>query len=178
MPKNVNFRVVGLYFGWSGTNTSPNTSGPVTVDFDGSTVQDLMAAATIKVAGGGVPGVLGFAYTPTAPSPPSDINKIIVVYDKGGPKKGGHLPGGTWVLEDSLTSQPQRVFQYYIFDENFTQLNRNGEFKPFTDPPAVPIPDNGYVIIRQVCIATAPVGGGRSSALAKRYATEVSNNIK
>ncbi|MEM1206924.1 MAG: hypothetical protein AAGN66_27070 [Acidobacteriota bacterium] len=138
-----------MYFGSANSVTETVT---VEVD-DNPTVAQIMTEVARKTATGGVPGVSQFSFSPLTPAPGEDLNSITVNYTDP-PKRG--LPPGNYFLGTDLAGNPQEIWQYYIFNKGFEQVNRNNNFIPFSDPPEQPIEDGYTVIWRRVSILTGP----------------------
>lgn len=163
MSINVNFRVVGNFFG-----SDKSVTGPITVEVDDNpTVAQIMntVAAKANQPGDGIPGVESFSFSPLQPTPEEFLASIFVSY-KDAPKEG--LPKGNYFLSQDLSSNPQAVWQYYIFDKNFVQVNRSNTFQPFGGPPEVPIEEGYTVIWRRVSILTGPTDSRFLEGLKKR----------
>ncbi|MEM7582916.1 MAG: hypothetical protein AAF560_06005 [Acidobacteriota bacterium] len=158
MTINVDFRVVGMYFG-----SSASVTNKVTVEVeDTPTVAKIMTAVAQKVAGGGVDGVSQFTFSPLQPATGEELFSITINYTD--PPKN-NLPTGNYFLASDLAGNPEEVWQYYIFDTNFEQVNRNNDFIPFSEQPAEPIEDGYTVIWRRVSIL---VGATASRFVASR----------
>jgi len=164
---NVHFRVVGIYFGCN-PGDSNSATGQITVQVqDKPTVYDVMKAVAIKVASGSVPGVNLFGFQPSPAAVGAEVHSISVEYSVP-PRANRPYPPGIYILEDSKTSNPNQVLQYYIIDSNGVQKNRNNDTAVFTLPPDVEILDGDTVLWRQVSICNGPNGGFRSRSIAKR----------
>ena len=163
---NVNFRVVGIYFGCY-PGDADSTTGQITVQVnDNPTVYDVMKAVAQKVEDGAIPGVESFGFTPSPAYPDQSINSIIAKYSEN-PRKNRDYGPGVYVLEEANGSNPSQVLQYYIISENGVQTNNHNEHTPFTNFPEVPIGDGDTIIWRQVSICIGPNGGYRSANRAK-----------
>jgi hypothetical protein len=166
MPKSIGFRIVGMYFGACDAAT-----GKIVVDVakQRPTVYDVMVAVLAKVSAGQVPGVANFSFSPIQPAPHEDLASVTIEYT-GSPKpKRGYL-AGTYFLQDNQMSNPARVFQYYVFDENNVQLNNTNFDIPFNDDPGFEIKDNYTIVWRQVSILQGPISSPRVVSKATRAA--------
>ena len=165
MSIKVNVRVVGIYFG--------SSSNPLTVEVpDNPTVSQIMEAASNAAANGQFPNISGMTYSPDNPAVGSgqDMDSVSVVFENDFDSPSGtHLQAGVYKLSES-SGNPYSVLQYYIFNQDFVQLNNNNDFVPFSDQPTEPI-QNGYTVIwRQVSIASGPIQGAKLIARTKRMA--------
>ena len=149
---NVNFRVTGMYLGASDNISPKNKERFLTVEVkENPTVLDIMKAVSKKASFGLIPNVEFFVFSPSTPSVNDSINAIYVKYKNDLNK---NLKAGLYVLQDNFQTNPITTFQYYIYDENFKQLNNNNRSKTFGDHPDEEIKDQYTVIIRQVSILT------------------------
>jgi hypothetical protein len=149
----VNFRVTGLFLGKN--NSTAKCKNPIVMVEvqDNPTVFDIMKAVSEKVKNGGIPSVTSFVFTPSQPLHNEDISAIFVTYAS---REDGK-PDGTYMLRDEYNSNSTNTFQYYIFNQDFKQLNVDNVFISFAQTPTETI-KNGYtVIIRQVSIANQPI---------------------
>jgi hypothetical protein len=152
----VNFKVTGLYLGIN-RPSKYNQNPQVLVDVNANpSVYDIMQAASIKINSGAVPSVTSFVFTPAQPLGSEDLAAIFVTYDDS---RADKRDAGTYMLKDEYSSNITSTFQYYIYDENFKQLNIDNKFMPFNLPPeqAAEIKDGYTVVIRQVNIANGPI---------------------
>lgn len=164
---NVKFRVLGIYFG-SYPGDADSVTGEIAVDVaDNPTVYDIMKAVAIKAAAGGVPGVRLFGFTPIFAAPEQEIDSITVEFTEP-PRRRRPYAEGIYILEDSKSTNPNRVLQYYIVDPTGVQKNRNNRTATFTCPPDAQILDGDTVIWRQVSICVGPNGSFRTKSLAQR----------
>ncbi len=164
---NVDFRVLGIYFGAYRGDTD-STTGTITVQVnDNPTVYDVMKAVAIKAAAGGIPGVRIFSFTPVFAAPGQEIDSITVEYTSP-PRNDRPYEEGIYVLDDSKATNPNRVLQYYIVDVDGRQKNRNNNTAVFTSAPDAQIVDGDTVIWRQVSICVGPNGSFRSKSIAQR----------
>jgi hypothetical protein len=154
----VNFRITGMYFGRNKItdigSKFKNTHVIVEVN-DNPTVLDIMKACSIEAFHGKIDNVEFFSFSPTNPAKHETISSIYIKY-KNAPKN--NRPAGLYVLNDESTTNRTITFQYYIYDQNFKQLNNNNFTKSFNEKPEnfCEIKDGYSVIIRQVVILTAP----------------------
>ncbi|MEO1367442.1 MAG: hypothetical protein AAFX50_09710 [Acidobacteriota bacterium] len=174
---SVRFRVVGIYFG-----APKGTTGEITVKVEENpTVNDVMVAAA-ELAGqvGGINGVDSFSYSPFNPERGSGQILTEVSADFTEPPKGpGTDPGaGIYRLDQDLERNPQSVLQYYIFDSNFVQKNRENSFIPFSDDPPVPIEDGDLVLWRMVAITQAPNGSNLVRGRQRRFSTMMKSRVR
>jgi hypothetical protein len=149
----VNFRVTGIYVG----NTKKGEPGFLSVDVhDNPTVFDVMKAVSAKVKSNPSLGIEAFVFSPSNNTTDATISAIYVKFSAP-PRRGKKT--GIYALQDNATTNPLTTFQYYIYDENFRQLNNNGFSRKFTQQPDPGAEiRNGYtVIIRQISIMTEPV---------------------
>lgn len=145
----VNFRVTGMYLG-----NSPRQEGFLTIEVKPKpTVYDIMKAFSKMAHNNKNPYVKSFVFSPARPSAGDTINAIYIDYKK--PPRT-YLKKGLYVLQDNSTTNPITTFQYYIYDENFKQLNNNNKSKKFSEMPDVEIKNDYTVIIRQVSILMEP----------------------
>jgi len=152
----VNFRVTGLYLGIN-KPSKYNQNPQVVVDVNANpSVYEIMQAVSIKVKSKAIPSVTSFVFTPATPKGPEDIAAIFVTYDD---TRADKRQKGTYMLKDEYSSNITSTFQYYIYDENFKQLNIDNKFISFNvkPDPAAEIKDGYTVVIRQVNIANGPV---------------------
>jgi hypothetical protein len=164
---NVKFRVLGIYFG-SYPGDADSVTGEIAVDVaDNPTVYDVMKAVAIKAAAGVIPGVRLFGFTPIFAAPGQEIDSITVEFTEP-PRRDRPYAEGIYILEDSKTTNPNRVLQYYIVDPKGVQKNRNNRTATFTSPPDAQILDGDTVIWRQVSISVGPNGSFRAKSLAQR----------
>ncbi|MFK7786133.1 MAG: hypothetical protein AB8B56_13510 [Crocinitomicaceae bacterium] len=170
MAITVNLRVVGIYFG--------NSLNPVQVSVDENpTVSQIMEAASQLADAGEIKNVSGLSYTPNNPSIGSsqDMSEVSVIYNDGFTSPSGtELEGGTYQLQDT-SGNPYTTLQYYIFDEDFVQVNRNNEFVPFSNYPDEEIKDGYTIVWRQVSIASGPIEGAKIISRIKRSASFIAN---
>ncbi len=165
MAITVNVRVVGIYLG--------NSVTPVRVTVnDNPTVAEIMTEVAFAASRGQIPNVFGFTYSPFNPPRNSnvDMDSATVGFNNSFRSPSGTpLPGGVYQLRDA-DGNPSTVLQYYLFDTNFVQVNRNNQFIPFSNvlPPELQIQDGWTVIWRQVSIATGPIQSAKLAARAKR----------
>ena len=150
----VNFRVTGMYLG---SNSLDEKKGAIIVEVkENPTVFDVMKAVSDKVKTGYYPNIKSFSFTPQLPQNRETINAIFVEYVNG-PRE--YLDGGTYMLQDEMTSNRIITFQYYIFDQEFRQLNNNNFSVSFGNQlEEFAIIKDGYsVVVRQVCIVNKPI---------------------
>jgi hypothetical protein len=164
---NVKFRVIGIYFG-----STPNDEDSVTKEIlvsvaENPTVYDVMKAVVIKAVAGGIPGVRLFGFTPVFAAPGQEIDSITVEFTEP-PRRDRPYAEGTYVLEDSKSTNPNRVLQYYIVNADGVQKNRNNKTATFTSAPDAEIEDGDTVIWRQVSICVGPNGSYRTKSIAQR----------
>lgn len=147
----VNFRVTGIYVG----NTNKGQPGYLTVEVnENPTVFDIMKTVSSMASNGGISGMEAFVFSPSNPTENDTISAICVKFST--PPRVGKKPG-IYALQDNATNNPLTTFQYYIFDENFRQLNNNGFSKKFSQAPDAEIKEGYTVIIRQISIMTEPI---------------------
>lgn len=173
----VRFRVVGIYLG-----ASKGATGEVTVKVqENPTVNDVMVAVS-KLAGqvDGINGVDSFTYSPFDPERGSGQILTEVSADFIEPPKGPgtHPDSGIYRLDQDLDKNPQSVLQYYIFDSNFAQKNRDNAFIPFSDDPPVPIEDGDLVLWRMVAVAQAPNGSNLVRGRQRRFSTLMKSRVR
>lgn len=163
----VSFRVLGLYFG-SYPNDPNSVTGEIKVEVqDNPTVYDVMKAVVRKADAGDIPGVKFFSFTPLFPQGEEEIDRIIVEFTQP-PRRNRPYAEGTYVLEDSTSTNPNRTLQYYIVDPTGVQKNRNNKTKTFATAPDADIVDGDTVIWRQVSICVGPNGSFRARSVAER----------
>jgi hypothetical protein len=163
----VSLRVLGIYFGsYPGDPNSVTGEVQVMVQ-EKPTVFDIMREVVRKADANAIPGVKFFGFTPLYPQGDEEINSITVEFTIP-PRKDRPYVEGTYVLEDSKSTNPNRVLQYYIVDSTGVQKNRNNRTKPFAATPDVDIVDGDTVIWRQVSICVGPNGGFRARSVAER----------
>ena len=171
---NVNFRIVGIYFGSYPGDTN-SVTGPITVQVvDNPTVYDVMKAVAVKATTGGIPGVRIFSFSPTFPSSGQDIDNLVVEYTTP-PRLDRPYPEGIYILEDSRSTNPNKVLQYYVVDATGVQKNRNNNTAPFSGAPDAAIAEGDTIIWRQVSICVGPNGSFRAKALAQRGLAKMMN---
>ena len=142
----VNFRVTGMYVG----NSPDSDCGQISVEVDKNPkVCDIMFAVSKAAFDKKIPNLEAFIYSPSNPSQTDSINAIYAVFTNA-PRK--NRPAGLYGLQDNATTNPIQTFQYYIYDEDFKQLNNNNENTTFGNHPDVEIKDGYTLIIRQVSI--------------------------
>ncbi len=163
----VKFRVLGIYFG-SYPGDANSVTGEIAVEvIENPTVYDVMKAVAIKAAAGGISGVRLFGFSPVFAAPGQEIDSITVEFTEA-PRRNRPYPEGIYVLEDSKSTNPNRVLQYYIVDAAGAQKNRNNNTAVFTSAPDAPIEAGDTIIWRQVSICVGPNGSFRSKSLAQR----------
>ena len=163
----VSFRVLGIYFG-SYPDDQHSTTGEIKVEVaDNPTVYDVMKAVAIKAAAGSIPGVRLFGFSPNLAMPGQEIDKIIVEFTEP-PRRNRPYTDGIYILEDSTSTNPNRVLQYYIVSPDGRQKNRNNRTARFTCPPDATIENGDTVVWRQVSICVGPNGSYRAKSLAQR----------
>jgi hypothetical protein len=164
---NVKFRVLGIYFG-SYPDDENSVTREISVDVaDNPTVYDVMKAVAIKAASGVIPGVRLFAFTPIFAAPGQEIDSITVEFTEP-PRRDRPYAEGTYILEDSKSTNPNRVLQYYIVSPEGVQRNRNNRTAVFTSAPDATILNGDTIIWRQVSICVGPNGSFRAKSLAQR----------
>jgi hypothetical protein len=166
---NVKFRVLGIYFG-SYPGDENSVTGEISVDVaDNPRVYDVMKAVAIKAASGVIPGVRLFAFTPIFAAEGQEIDSITVEFTEP-PRRRESRPyaEGVYILEDSKSTNPNRVLQYYIVSPEGVQKNRNNFTAPFTSDPDATILNGDTIIWRQVSICVGPNGSFRAKSLAQR----------
>ena len=164
---NVKFRVLGIYFG-SYPGDENSVTREISVDVaDNPTVYDVMKAVAIKAASGVIPGVRLFGFTPIFAAPGQEIDSITVEFTEP-PRRDRPYAEGTYILEDSKSSNPNRVLQYYIVSPDGVQKNRNNRTAVFTSAPDATILNGDTIIWRQVSICVGPNGSFRAKSLAQR----------
>lgn len=157
----VNFRVTGIYVG----NTKKGEPGYLSVTVnDNPTVFDIMKTVSL-IAGTPNQNMESFVFSPSNPSENDTISAIYVKF-LAPPRSG--KKAGIYALQDNATTNPLTTFQYYIYDENFRQLNNNGFSKKFSQKPDAEIKEGYTVIIRQISIMTEPI---ESDYIEKRIAS-------
>ncbi|MEM9080050.1 MAG: hypothetical protein AAGC74_05095 [Verrucomicrobiota bacterium] len=157
MPKNIGFRVTGMYLGGS-----PGSQSEIRLDIekDNPTVYDVMVEVSKKINGGDYgQKIKSFGFSPTFPTEFDSLNSITAEY--GEDPFGGKYREGIYRLEESKSSNPVNVLQYYIFDEEFRQKNNNNRTRNFNQTPDVEIKDNYTIVWRQLSILTGPNGNNR-----------------
>ncbi len=163
---SVNFRIVGLYFGSvPGKPPNKNTTGDVSVLLVGNpTVKDVVDAVQRKANQGNVTGVSGFRYqTKTVSGGRQILDRVEIDYTQS-PKPSRGYPAGTYVLQQQLNQDPQRVFQYYIYDvkarsgqsDAVRRKNTDNSFISFDQNPKNNINSGDYVVWRLLTIRTEP----------------------
>lgn len=164
---NVKFRVLGIYFG-SYPGDENSVTREISVDVaDNPTVYDVMKAVAIKAASGVIPGVRLFAFTPIFAAEGQEIDSITVEFTEN-PRRNRPYAEGTYILEDSKSTNPNRVLQYYIVSPEGVQKNRDNFTAPFTSKPDATILNGDTIIWRQVSICVGPNGSFRAKSLAQR----------
>ena len=164
---NVKFRVLGIYFG-SYPDDENSVTREISVDVaDNPTVYDVMKAVAIKAASGVIPGVRLFAFTPIFAAEGQEIDSITVEFTEN-PRRNRPYAEGTYILEDSKSTNPNRVLQYYIVSPEGVQKNRDNFTAPFTSKPDATILNGDTIIWRQVSICVGPNGSFRAKSLAQR----------
>lgn len=177
MSLTINFRVVGMYFGSSDPKSEKAIS--VTVENDTPSVAELMKQIAINVEARLYPKVPvdRFAFLPTNPSTTEDCTSITTNWFEGpiSPSSGYQLPAGTYILEQVLNTNPESVLQYYIFDQDFQQINRNNKFISFGQPldgssaaDGIILKDGYTIVWRLVGILSGPSGSSRAVSQARR----------
>ena len=157
----VNFRVTGIYVG----NTDSSKKGFLTVAVhENPTVFDIMKTVS-SMAGNPNQDIESFVFSPSNPCDSDTISAIYVKFSA--PPRPGKK-AGIYALQDNATTNPLTTFQYYIYDENFRQLNNNGFSRKFSQIPDVEIKQGYTVIIRQISIMTEPI---ESDYIEKRIAS-------
>ncbi|MGD1847421.1 MAG: hypothetical protein ACFB10_18690 [Salibacteraceae bacterium] len=172
MP-TVNFRVVGMYFGRNqpqDENGQPDPKAIVVEVEDNPSVFQVMKAVAQKVRDEQPIGVDLFGFSPSNPGSGEDLTSIFINHTQ--PPKG-ELPTGLYVLTDNAATNPFSTFQYYIYDDNFEQVNKDGKFIPFSNKPNQEIRNNYTVIIRQVNICSGPINNARVMARAEIAANNI-----
>lgn len=167
MAIEVNLRIVGIYF----------NSGDVTVSApDNPTVSQIMEEASVLAEQGAFQNVSGISFVPENPEIGSgqDMSSVSVIYDSPFQSPSGtNLDSGVYQLQDT-DGNPYTVLQYYVFDENFVQVNRNNEFIPFSDEPTSYTIQDGYTIIwRQVSIASGPIASAKIASRARKASKRI-----
>lgn len=165
----VNFRIVGIYFGSvPGRPPDKNTTGDVQVVLFNSNpnVKDVLDAVEQKANQGNVTGVSGFRYsTQTMSGGRQILDRVEVDYTQS-PKPSRGYPDGTYVLQQQINQDPQRVFQYYIYDveprsgqaDAVRRKNTDNNFIAFNRQPKNSINNGDYVVWRLLTIRTEPEG--------------------
>ena len=172
MSITLNFRVVGMYFGSS--NPDSERAIKVTVEQESPSVADVMKQVAFNVVNGEYPAVPvdSFTFQPSNPTVFDDCTGIATNWVQGpiSPSSGRQLDPGTYVLEQNLNGNPEQVLQYYIFDENFQQINRDNVFIPFGRPLTGDLQlKDGYTIVwRLVGILSDPTRSARAASQALR----------
>lgn len=152
---NVKFRVTGMYVG-----STPRDSREISVSVkENPKVVDIMRAVSRDATAGKLGKLKTFMFTPSNPRNKDSITAIYAVFEGNINDK---RKAGLYGLVDDSTSNPIKTFQYYIYDENFKQLNNNGRSKRFVEYPDLEanIRDGYTVVIRQVSILTGPIAQG------------------
>lgn len=151
----VNFRVTGIYFG---SNKSTKKRSVVLEVNENPTVEDLLKAARNSK----IHNVDFFDFSGNATNGIGRITvkykneiKIEVIDENGNPSGYRTRSAGTYTLTDERIGNRKSVFQYYIYDGEFKQMNNNNFTKLYTDKPDEPIKDGYNVVIRQVSILTS-----------------------
>lgn len=164
----VNFRIVGLYLGSvPGRPPDKNTTGDVQVlVFDNNpTVKDVVDAVQRDANQGNINGVSGFQYdVKNMPGSGQILDRVEVDYTQS-PKPTRGYADGTYVLQQQLNQDPQRVFQYYIYDveprsgqaDAVRRKNTDNSFIGFDQQPKNSINDGDYIVWRLLTIRTEPV---------------------
>jgi hypothetical protein len=164
----VNLRIVGLYLGSvPGRPPDKNTTGDVQVlVFDNNpTVKDVVDAVQREANQGNINGVSGFQYdVKNMPGGGQILDRVEVDYTQS-PKPTRGYADGTYVLQQQLNQDPQRVFQYYIYDveprsgqaDAVRRKNTDNSFIGFDQQPKNSINDGDYVVWRLLTIRTEPV---------------------
>lgn len=163
----VNFRIVGIYFGSvPGQPPDKNATGDVqVVIFDNNpNVKDVIDAVEQKANQGNINGVSGFRYD-TRGRGRQILDRVEVDYTQS-PKPSRGYPDGTYVLQQHINQDPQRVFQYYIYDveprsgqaDAVRRKNTDNDFIAFNRQPKNSINDGDYVVWRLLTIRTEPEG--------------------
>jgi hypothetical protein len=163
----VNFRIVGVYLGSvPGRPPDKNTTGDVQVlVFDNDpTVKDVVDAVEREANQGNITGVNGFRYDVKTMSNGSQILDRVEVDYTQSPKPSRGYAAGTYVLQQQLNQDPQRVFQYYIYDveprsgqaDAVRRKNTDNSFIGFNRQPSNSINDGDYVVWRLLTIRTEP----------------------
>ena len=175
---NVNFRIVGIYFG-SYEGDTGSTTKTITVQVADTpappTVYDVMRAVAVKAATGGIPGVSMFSFSPPFPSSGQDLADLTVEYTTK-PRSDRPYPEGMYILEDSRSTNPNKVLQYYIVDSAGVQKNRNNNTAPFSGSPDAVIAEGDTIIWRQVSICVGPNGSFRARSIAQRGLANMMNS--
>lgn len=163
----VNFRIVGVYLGSvPGTPPDKNATGDVTVHvFDNDpSVKQVVDAVERTANRGNITGVSGFRYsTRTTSNGDQILDEVAVDYTQS-PKPRRGYPAGTYALRQQLNQDPQRVFQYYVYDveprsgqaDAVERKNTDNTFVPFNRAPTNGIDDGDYVVWRLLTIRTEP----------------------
>lgn len=163
----VNFRIVGLYLGSvPGTPPDKNTTGDVQVlVFDNNpTVKDVVNAVQRDANQGNIPGVSGFRYNAKTMSGGRQVLDRVEVDYTQSPKQSRGYAAGTYVLQQQINQDPQRVFQYYIYDveprsgqaDAVRRKNTDNSFIGFNRQPKNSINDGDYIVWRLLTIRTEP----------------------
>jgi len=173
----VNFRVVGMHFGANSTEKEdpenkgqfiPNPDAVVaTINKEKPIVLDVMREVSAMAKRGEIPKVDMFSFYPDNPEKGDDIREISINFTEK-PREMKPYGPGLYVLTDSTTSEFFTTFQYYIYDKDFKQLNKDNKFKAFSDDPDAHIEDGSTIIIRQVKILRRPEENPKIVGRAKR----------
>lgn len=155
----VNFRIVGVYFGSvPGTPPDKNTTGDITLVVPRDpTVKQVVERAKQEADRGNITGVSSFDYnTKTLQGGGEVLDEVEVTFTQP-PKKNRQYPSGTYSLRQDLDSDPQQVFQYYIYSrrqrqgeaDELLRKNTDNSFRPFDQNQ---IEHGDYLVWRLVSI--------------------------
>lgn len=141
MKIKVNFRVTGMYFG---RNTAFDNDAVIVEVDEKPTVLDLLVAAKKLVDNKTFPTIDSFDFCDS-----TNLQSITAKYNVA-PHARRNL--GTYTMKEEIIGNKSLVFQYYIYDQDFKQLNNNNRTRAFNQAPDAEIKDQYSVVIRQIVI--------------------------
>lgn len=156
----INFRIVGVYFGSvPGSPPDKNATGDIfVVTPRNPTVGQVLARVKQEANNGHITGVKRFDYnTQPLHSSNGDVLSRVEVEFTQKPKPGRPYPKGVYSLQQDLNSDPQHVFQYYIYTVKREQGQANELLRLNTDNKFIPLNQNkiehgSYLVWRLVSI--------------------------